>query len=128
MFTWRSPSALGWYSSDPNTSILFRCYSFSVLRSEAWKEMLLSLFTARLGLIMSLSAWFVLLATTQIIIGRPFWNAWLEFVVLMSKLLMKLAVALVSYEFIIMKFPQYIMEVVTAELCTILPMTPNEVR
>lgn len=116
-----------WAPIQPAPSLAYRCYKFALSRSEVIQELVLSLFSFRLGVFMFLSSWLILLGSLQLLFKRMIWNVWTEFLLMGLVLLGKILLAMIMYEFIIMKFPNYVKEVLTMELCVAFPYTPNEV-
>lgn len=52
-------------------SMMHNCLSFSLMNSQPHREMVLSLFSGRYGLIMMLSSWLLLCTSVQIVLQRP---------------------------------------------------------
>lgn len=63
----------------------------------------------------------------QFTYGKPIWDVGLDIVMAILTVLSKLMMIFVSYEFIVMKFPVYVKEVLISEMCLNFPLTPNEV-
>lgn len=76
---------------------------------------------------MTLSSWITLVAVIQLVSHKPIWDLWLDIIVNVLTILSKILMVFVSYEFIVMKFPEYVKDVLTSEMCVSYPMTPNEV-
>ena len=117
-----------WYPSAQSSSFTYRCYVFSLQRSEPWKELIQSLFTLKLGVFMTCSSWLVLFGVVQLVYGKPIWQMSINLLVKLCLVVVRLVLILLAYEFIVMKFPQYIKDVVTCELCNTFPTATDEVR
>ena len=127
LFSSVAPTTTGWYSNAPATTLAHRCYWFTWSRSELWKELIQSLFTIKLGVFMTMSSWLTLIAIIQLVSRKPIWDLWLDILVNILTVASKILMIFISYEFIVMKFPEYVKEVLISEMCVSFPMTPNEV-
>lgn len=116
-----------WNPIKPAPSLAYSCYRFTLSRSKVIQELVLSLFSLRLGVFMFLSSWLILLGSIQLLFKQMIWNVWSNILYKGLNALGKVLLAMIVYEFIIMKFPHYIKDVMTMELCVAFPYTPNEV-
>jgi len=122
------------FTSDPiewlagsSSSCVYHCYNFTLKKCEILEELFLSLFTFKFGIFMTLSSWIVLAATIQIVKCRPIWLLWIDLCVNIITALSRFLLILTAYEFIVMKFPQYIQDMVVEEVCGSFPLASNEV-
>ena len=127
LFSSVAPTTTGWYSNAPATTLAHRCYWFTWSRSELWKELIQSLFTIKLGVFMTMSSWLTLIAIIQLVSRKPIWDLWLDILINILTVVSKILMIFISYEFIVMKFPEYVKEVLISEMCVSFPTTPNEV-
>ena len=76
---------------------------------------------------MTMSSWLTLIAIIQLVSRKPIWDLWLDILITILTVVSKILMIFISYEFIVMKFPEYVKEVLISEMCVSFPMTPNEV-
>ena len=76
---------------------------------------------------MTMSSWLTLIAIIQLVSRKPIWDLWLDILINILTVVSKILMIFISYEFIVMKFPEYVKEVLISEMCVSFPMTPNEV-
>lgn len=115
------------WSTPHDGGYLYKCYGFTSMRSEPWREMIQSLFSPRFGVIMTLSAWLILIGTLQFLYKRAICYLWLDIVTAVIKFVSRIILGFMAYEFIVIKFPLYVRDMVTSELCYLFPYTSNEV-
>lgn len=116
-----------WYPSAPASSLTYRCYVFASQRSEPWKELIQSLFTFKLGVLMTCSTWLVIFAVVQFVYNKPVWQMSVDMLVKAISVIVRIILVLLAYEFMVMKFPLYIREVVVSELCSTMSIASEEV-